>query len=59
MDILRNVIEYYNPDINSRYNLKAEKYSPDYFYFHSKKWACRLLWKFFQSHANSIFHESN
>lgn len=56
MPILKTIIEYYDTNLAPLYNNKIDKYSMEFFYFHSKKWACKLLWKFYQSHANSIFH---
>ena len=59
MGIVQAVIEYYNPQLNLKSAADIKKYTAEYYYFNSKKWAFRLLWKFLQSHANSLFHETN
>ena len=59
MEILKSIIEYYDSNLAAMHSAKLQKYSLEFFYFHSKKWACRTLWKFFQSHANSIFYGTN
>lgn len=35
-----------------------EKYSPEFYYFHSKKWAIRILLRYVQKHARQLSHNS-
>jgi hypothetical protein len=36
-----------------------KKNTPEFYYFHAKKWAIRLLYRFLQRHANFKYHRQN
>jgi hypothetical protein len=58
--VLLDIINYHSPDIAENYKVgNIKKNTPEFYYFHTKKWAIRLLYRFLHRHANSKYHRQN
>jgi hypothetical protein len=55
---LCEVLNFKDADIVNK-NSDFSKYSAEFYYFHSKKWAARILYRFLQRHANLNFDREN
>lgn len=58
MTLFKGVLEYDNPDLNSKLRFK-DKHSLEAYYFRSRKLVARILLKYYQKHANGKYTKSN
>lgn len=51
MELILIVITGYSEELHIKLDDNLHKNSPEFFYFHAKKWATRILLRFIQKHA--------
>lgn len=56
--ILLEIIQFHDPSLADKWE-EVQKNTPEFFYFHSKKWAIRLLYRYIQRHANYKYKNQN
>ena len=59
MELLHAVVGATNPTYDTAPDDIQQKGTPEFFYFHSKKWATRVLLRFFQKHAKKVTYNRN
>lgn len=59
MDLIAMIVNLSNPQFDNNINEPEAKGTPEFFYFHTKKWATRVLLRFLQKHAKSTFVKKN
>jgi hypothetical protein len=59
MDIIALIVGLVNPDYDNNIDEPQTKNTPEFFYFHTKKWATRILLRFIQKHAKASFIKKN
>lgn len=59
MPLVHAIVNLSNPEFETKFDETQTKDSPEFYYFHSKKWATRILLRFFQKHAKSMFFIKN
>jgi len=59
MDLIALIVNLENPTFDNNINEPETKGTPEFFYFHTKKWATRILLRFIQKHAKSTFIKIN
>ena len=58
MDLIALIVNLSNTQYDSNIE-EQKKGTPEFYYFHSKKWATRILLRFIQKHAKSNFIKKN
>ena len=56
MDLILSVAGAVNPQLEAQVEEVQTKGSVQFFYFHAKKWATRILYRFIYRHANPTGH---
>lgn len=51
MDLIAMIVNISNSDFDNNIDEPQTKATPEFFYFHTKKWATRILLRFIQKHA--------
>lgn len=60
MELIYLTIEAVNPDLQAKLSEMQARNTPEFYYYHSKKWATRILMRFIQRHAKTyIVSKSN
>jgi hypothetical protein len=53
MELIYLTISSENPEFQKKIDDYQAKNTPEFYYFHSKKWATRILMRFVQKHAKA------
>ena len=59
MDLIGLIVNLENPEHDNHIDEPQNKGTPEFYYFHTKKWATRILLRFLQKHAKSTFIKKN
>lgn len=52
MDLILAISGATNPQLEANIEETQDKGTPEFYYFHAKKWATRVLYRFISRHAN-------
>lgn len=55
MDLIAMIVGLENQLFDNHICQPETKGTPEFYYFHTKKWATRILYRFIQKHAKAIF----
>ena len=53
------IVNLTNPNFDNNIDEPQKKNSDEFFYFHAKKWATRIVLRFVQKHAKSLVIKKN
>lgn len=53
MELIYMTISAQNPELQAKLSEMQNKNTPEFYYYHSKKWATRILMRFVQRHAKT------
>ena len=56
MELIHNTITAYNEGCQINLDEFHQKYTLEFYYFHSKKWATRIILRFLQKHAKDTIY---
>ena len=59
MDLLALIVGLVNPTYDNSIDEPQSKGTPQFYYFHTKKWATRILLRFIQKHAKPTVFKKN
>lgn len=52
------MLKFYDPALAEK-SSSFKRYTPEFYYFHTKKWAARIIYRFLSRHANINFEKQN
>lgn len=59
MDLIAQVVNLNNPYFDNNIDEPQKRNTDQFYYFHAKKWATRILLRFIQKHAKATVLRKN